>query len=159
MASNRLDAVQNAQVTVLMDNACGELGCWEWESFEDAGVVAYLGPAWISFMADRHFGGACRGNGDRTGGFCDGIGLQSQTAGHVRLVEAKAGPRISDARAQLRVGAEYLLNLGGFRASEMVAECHVKRAPRSSMRQKPLVVGRRKARIPFSVWADGKRIV
>jgi len=112
---------------------------------------------------DRHFSNAdgCLRKSGTIGGLCDGVAVHSQ-ASQTRLVEIKTGPRIRDARRKLRKGAEWTLGVPGAKPNELVAECHLRAGPRSSYRPGPIDVATsrgRKARVPFSIWAKGKKII
>lgn len=142
---------------------CSERSCWVKDELTDAGVSAILGSGWSCLLLDQHFSGLhrCLSQKGRKGGMCDGVAVHRQQS-RVRLLEVKKGPRARDARPQLKKGAEWTLRIPGARAADLVAECHMRAAPRSSYRPRPIDVATtrgRKARIPFSIWADGERIV
>jgi hypothetical protein len=142
---------------------CAQRSCWVKNTFTDAGITAIIGPNWDCLLLDRHFSGVhgCISKKARKGGFCDGVAIHPQMC-RTRLIEIKTGPRVRDARAKLKIGAEWLLDIPGSRTRDVVAECHMRAAPRSSYRPRPINVETskgRKARIPFSVWAKGNTIV
>jgi hypothetical protein len=147
----------------LQTAGCSNNSCWSAETLTDAGVTAILGAGWDCFKLDEHFSNAhrCVRKRHEISGLCDGVAVHPQIP-CTRLVENKSGPRIRDARPKLRKGAEWTLGVPGAKASELVAECHLRAGPRSSYRPRPIdVVGPRstKVRIPFSIWANGSKMV
>jgi hypothetical protein len=74
----------------------------------------------------------------------------------LRLVEAKKGADIAQAKPQLRKGAELVLTLDGVDPRQVTAECHASAAPNVTARpRRDLRVGR--VHIPVELWVAGVR--
>jgi hypothetical protein len=139
-----------------LERVCAKQSCWESERFTDGPVTAELGPGWECLMADRHFSNKHRCVSRREGGFCDGIAIHRQSpARGVRLIEAKASGSVAQSRAQLRQGAELVVELGGAQCP-MTAECHTEVVPRNTLGpQRPLRAAGRL--IPIGVYVAGEK--
>lgn len=139
---------------------CGENRCWRTREVAEAGVVAKLGAHWRVLLLDFHFS-SCVGANHRRGGLCDGVAAYPQDSNNsLRLIELKQSvDDAPDALPQLAKGGTLVGKrlADGLKGLDVVAEIHVKRAPRQTLRyQNEILIGLRK--IEVMAVRDGDRV-
>lgn len=139
---------------------CSKNRCWRTNEISDANVSAKLGEHWHALLLDFHFS-ACAARKDQIGGLCDGVAVYPQDSNStLRLLELKQTVAdITAAMPQLRKGGEVVADAlpNGLRGLTTVAELHVRRAPRTTLKlRRTLHVGRRA--VPVSAYCDGRQV-
>lgn len=144
----------------LQTHVCARGGCWRTSVVSEANVDAHLGAHWRALRLDFHFS-SCVPPGRTVGGLCDVVAVYPQDSNNkLRLVELKQTlADITDAVGQLRNGGTVVAEKlpTGFDGITVLAELHVRRAPRSTLKMRRTIRIRNQL-IPVAAYCDGRQV-